>query len=319
MFGKYKLLKRLGAGGMAEVHLAEEQGFAGFTRLVVIKRILPEHLVDNYFHDMFINEARVSAYMCHPNLVQTFEFGRHADGRLFLSMEHVDGITAREWLLRGFRARTPLPWPAVATVIRDTLLGLHHAHEVKDAAGRPMGVVHRDISPANILIGKEGRTRVVDFGIARTDFSWTKTETGHFKGKPTYMPPEQFTGLPVDRRADVWAAAAVAYELLTGAPLVSAATAADALAAASAGPGRDLHQRRPDLPNALVAVIMSALHPQLEHRLRSAKAFAVALERVAQIQQQTLGEDLVATALDPQPKQRKPLPPLGTPPHANAL
>jgi len=298
-FGKYHLQRRLGAGGMAEVFLAEERGLHGFSRLVVIKRILPDHAMDPHFEEMFINEARVCAHLCHPNVVQTYEFSRHPNGQVYLAMEHVDGITSREWLLRGHLSGGKLPWPAVVTVVRDTLLGLHHAHEARDSAGRALGIVHRDVSPANIIVGKDGRARILDFGIARTDFEWTKTQAGHFKGKPTYIPPEQFTGRPVDRRADVWAAGAVLYELLTGVPLVNGVTAADALQMATAGPGKDLQRRRPDVPTSLATVFLQSVHPHVDGRLPSARAFANALDQLAHDAHVQVGHEVVMTALVP--------------------
>jgi|CXWL01.1.fsa_nt_gi serine/threonine-protein kinase len=200
---------------MAEVWLARQTGPAGFQKDLVVKKILPHLATDPAFVEMFLNEARYAALLNHPNLVQIFELGEDT-GNYFLVMEHVHGHSLRTILRRAKENGAQIPLGVVARVLADACEGLHHAHEAKDQRGLPMGLIHRDVSPDNLLVSYSGITKVVDFGIARAANAISSTRPGTFKGKLSYMSPEQFMSKPIDRRADIYALGIVLYELVTG-------------------------------------------------------------------------------------------------------
>lgn len=213
-FGKYRLIAELGHGGMADVFMAVSMGPAGlgFNKLVVIKR-LREHLAnDQEFVAMLIDEARIAARLNHPNVVQTIEIGEE-DGTYYIAMEYLDG----QPLKRITRAdRTPLPRNMHYGIMADVLSGLHHAHELADFDNQPLQVVHRDVTPHNVFVTYNGQTKVVDFGVAKAIGRASETRAGIVKGKAAYMAPEQARGLPVDRRADLFAVGIMLWEAATG-------------------------------------------------------------------------------------------------------
>ena len=211
MAGKYRPILELGRGGMAVVYLAIVRGPAGFNKLQVIKQLRHELAGEPDQVAMFLNEARVSARINHPNVVQINEIGREGEA-YFMAMEYIDGQT----LERIFRAaKGDIPLRLHLKVIAEALAGLHTAHELKDFNGSPLEIVHRDVSPHNILVGYEGEVKVVDFGIAKVAGSRSETRTGVLKGKFTYMAPEQFLGQKIDRRTDVFAAGVMLWEAVT--------------------------------------------------------------------------------------------------------
>src|ERR1700684_3822069 len=214
---QYELVRRLGAGGMAEVFLAKKTGAEGTYKLLVLKRILPTHGSSRRYRAMFIEEARLAARLNHPNVVQVYEFQDFGDDGLLLAMEYVEGCDlghlrsaakAKGW-------RVP-PWVA-AWIIAEAAKGLHYAHEKKDEAGQPLDIVHRDVSPQNILLSFEGAVKIADFGIASARLF--AEEQGVLKGKFGYMSPEQARGEGVDRRSDLYALGVILWEILTGRPL----------------------------------------------------------------------------------------------------
>src|SRR5215468_3006277 len=198
---KYRLIAEIGKGGMADVYLAVVQGPAGFNKLVVIKKTRSELTRDPEFIAMFLDEARLAARLNHPNVVQTHEVGQEGD-RYFIAMEYLDGQP-----LNRIRARAGSSFGVnlQVRVLADVLAGLHHAHELCDFDGTPLGVVHRDATPQNVFVTYDGLIKVVDFGIAKAVDSSAETRTGVVKGKVTYMAPEQAKGDRVDRRADIFA------------------------------------------------------------------------------------------------------------------
>jgi hypothetical protein len=215
--GKYRLEKRLGIGGMAEVYLARQIGLGGFERRVALKRPLPHLAEDPAFLSMFIDEAKLAAQLHHPNIVQTYEVDR-VEGGYYIAMEYVDGSSLRS-LLRAQRASGAEPPLSTALAIIDALLGaLAYAHGATDARQRGLGLVHRDISPGNILIGAHGEVKLTDFGVARSVARLTVTQTGVIKGTLAYMSPEQATGRTVDARSDLFGVGAVLHELCLAAP-----------------------------------------------------------------------------------------------------
>ncbi len=213
--GKYQLVGRIGRGGMSDVFLAVARGPVGFNKLVVVKRLLPHFVNDPVAREMFLDEARLAGRLNHPHVVQTFEVGEEGS-TYFIAMEYLDGQSLRS-VLRRLRAEglrlTPVQ---CAAIVCDALSGLHYAHEIRDYDGTPLNLVHRDVSPHNIFITYEGTVKLVDFGIAKAALRSTHTEAGLVKGKAAYMAPEQACGLMVDRRADIFAAGIVLWELLTG-------------------------------------------------------------------------------------------------------
>jgi serine/threonine protein kinase len=212
-FGKYEVLARLATGGAANIFLARQPGAAGFHKLVCLKTLLAERASDEDFVAMFLDEARLAARLNHPNCVQIYDLGR-VRGVYYISMEYIFGDTLWNLLTTVTKLKTPLPPPHVAAIIANACDGLHHAHELKDSEGKPYNLVHRDVSPQNIMITYEGQTKVVDFGIAKAETGRAPTVAGIVKGKFSYMSPEQITGGSVDRRSDIYSLGIVFFECL---------------------------------------------------------------------------------------------------------
>lgn len=214
-FGEYELLRKIATGGMAEIYLARAFGLEGFSRRVVVKRMLPQLAVRPDFVQMFLDEARLAAGLVHPNIVQVFNLGE-VEGNYFMAMELIDGPHLGALFAHSLRQRRPLPIELCVYVVARAADGLHYAHDHSDpATGQPLHIVHRDISPQNILVSKHGDVKVLDFGVAKAETQQTKTRTGIIKGKVSYMSPEQCLGDTVDRRTDVFALGVVLYELIT--------------------------------------------------------------------------------------------------------
>jgi len=208
-FGPYEIVARVAAGGMAEVFAARSRDLAGIEKLVAIKRLLP-HLVDEQrFVEMFLDEARIAANIHSPHCVETLDLGRADDGLPYLVMELVVGAP-----LSRLAGRVGGPWPVemAAVLLAEAAEGLHDAHEARDANGTELHIVHRDVSPQNVLVGIDGRVRIADFGVARAVMRITKTKTGQIKGKLGYFSPEQAMGTAMDRRSDVFSLGIVAWE-----------------------------------------------------------------------------------------------------------
>src|SRR5262245_11827249 len=215
-FGQYYLLDRIGAGVMAEVFLAIALGPEGFQRTLVIKRMLPHLSQDRAFVRMFVDEAKLCGLLSHPNLVQIFEFGSIEES-FFIAMEHVQGETLSAVRAKLAEAGRIAPVAASLEIARQVCLGLHYAHSVKSATGQPLGIIHRDISPSNLMLTYHGGVKILDFGIARVaeELRETHTQAGTMKGKVAYMSPEQIRMEPVDSRVDVFAIGVVLHEMLT--------------------------------------------------------------------------------------------------------
>jgi serine/threonine protein kinase len=214
-FGKYLLLERVNVGGMAEVFKAKAFGVEGFERLVAVKRILPSIAEDQEFITMFIDEAKIAVQLTHANVASIFDLGRVADS-YFIAMEFVRGKDLRAIFDRVRKRGETVPVPMACYVIMKVCEGLDYAHNKKDSAGRDLHLVHRDVSPQNILLSYDGEVKLIDFGIAKAANKAGKTQAGILKGKFGYMSPEQVRGLPLDRRSDIFSVGIVLYELLTG-------------------------------------------------------------------------------------------------------
>ena len=277
-FGRYELVSHLGRGGMAEVWRARLLGEAGVTKPVLIKKVLPEYATDEAFVAMFINEARISATLSHGNIAQVYDFGR-VDGEFFLAMEYVDGQPLHRILKRALRSGLPgIPVPLAVFIALEMCRGLHYAHTRKDSSGKLLGIVHRDISPDNVLISYEGQVKIVDFGIAKArELRGYNTAPGVVKGKYLFFSPEQARGEEVDARSDVWATGIVLYELLTGRMPVELETPQAAMLRLARGEFSRPGALRSELPAALDEIVMKALTVNRDQRYESSHAFGDAL------------------------------------------
>ena len=271
--GKYKVEARLGGGGMAEVFVGSVVGAEGFARRVAIKRVLPGYSNNPTFAQMFVAEAQLSARLAHPNVVSVLDFDRDAEQRLFLVMELVEGRD-----LHALNATGLLPFPVVIHIIAEVLRGLGYAHDAQ-LGGAVKGVVHRDISPHNILLSWEGDVKVSDFGLAKARDASQATATDFVKGKPAYMSPEQANGQPLDGRSDLFAVGVMLWEMLTGKRLFSAEDTRATLAAVLFGKIPRPRQFRPEVPKDLERVVMKLLEREVSARYRNAGDAADDLSR----------------------------------------
>ncbi|RKI72763.1 serine/threonine protein kinase [Corallococcus sp. AB049A] len=277
--GKYQLVRKLATGGMAEVFLAKAAGPRGFEKTLVLKRILPHLAEDEAFVEMFLGEAQLAARLDHPNVVQIFDFGE-VDGSYFLAMEYIDGPTLRRLIKRSTELKQPLSPAVCAKMVASAAEGLAFAHELTDPeTGAPLGLVHRDISPENVLVSRQGAVKVVDFGIAKVAGQSHRTATGVVKGKIAYMPPEQLQAKAMDGRVDVYALGIVLYELLTGKRPFDATTDVSMMQAILFEPFVPALKRRPDLPEAMQRILERALAKDREQRYPDCRAFQADLER----------------------------------------
>ncbi len=282
-FGRYVLFDEIGGGGMAKVHLGRALGAAGFSRIVAIKRIQPALACEPLSAAMLVDEARLAARIRHPNVVATLDVV-NADGELMLVMEYVHGPSLA-WLMRVLRTRGErAPLPIAMRIILDTLAGLHAAHEAKSERGRPLEIVHRDVSPHNVLVSAEGAAQLADFGIAKAEGKLADTAHGQIKGKLAYMAPEQLRGESLDRRADVFATGIILWELLTGRALFDASSNT---VAAVARRLLEAHVEPPSryapVTSELEAIVMRALAAAPSARFETAQAMGAALEAVAPV------------------------------------
>jgi serine/threonine-protein kinase len=277
-FGRYTLIERLAVGGMAEVFVATAPGEHGFTKKCVIKRLLPQLSTDETYKAMFIDEAKLTARLVHPKIAQTFELGRVGDA-LFIAMEYVDGIDVLA-LLREYAAKKRRILPQLgAWIAHEVLDALDYAHNLRDEGGTTLGIVHRDISPSNVLLSMRGDVKLVDFGIARAidPERAHKSKSGTLKGKYGYMSPEQVIEMPLDGRSDVFSVGVVLAELLTGRRLFAAANELDVLLMVRDAKLTRLDKYGVDLEPDLNALVRKALKKPVEERWASAAAFRDAI------------------------------------------
>jgi hypothetical protein len=261
------VLARLATGGAANIFLARQPGAAGFNKLVCLKTLLPERASDADFVAMFLDEARLAARLNHPNCVQIYDLGR-VRGVYYISMEYIFGDTLWNLLTTVTKLRTPLPASHVAAIIASGCDGLHHAHELKDGKGRPYNLVHRDVSPQNIMVTYEGQTKVVDFGIAKAETGRAPTIAGIVKGKFSYMSPEQITGGSVDRRSDIYSLGIVFFECLASRRLYRGDSPEDIARLILEHRAPRLRDVVPDIPAELDEICAKALarHPSKRYQ-----------------------------------------------------
>ena len=276
--GRNTLLTRLAPGGMGEIWLARQSGLKGFEKVVVVKRILDTYCQDPEFVEMFLDEARIAAQLSHPNIVQIYDLGEHA-GAYYIAMEYLAGEMLSRVVRAGLRAGRPPPWSHVARLLASAAEGLGYAHAKKGLDGQPLHIVHRDVSPQNLMVTYDGVIKVLDFGIAKASGRATSTGAGKFKGKTSYMAPEQVRGGEIDGRADVFALGVVLWELLARARLFQFDDPLAALhAIVSPDPIPSPLTRNPEAPPELAAIALRALERKPERRYASATEFAGALE-----------------------------------------
>ena len=276
-FGRYTLVERLATGGMAEVFRAKNVSAHGFEKLLVIKRILPNLAADKTFVSMFIDEAKLTAQLIHPKIVQVTDFGEEG-GQYFIALEFVDGFDGLALLRASAQKHVRLPLPICMFVASEVLDALDYAHNAKDSDGRPMHIVHRDISPSNVFIARRGDVKLGDFGIAHAQERESKTQAGTLKGKYGYMSPEQVTGGDLDGRSDLFAVGIVLAEMLMGKRLFNAPNDLDVLLMVRDGRLERWEKYGQDIPRPLDAIVRKALSKNLEERFQSAADFRNALE-----------------------------------------
>lgn len=257
-FGKYVLLERISAGGMSEVFRAKATGAEGFSRMVALKRILPHYVAEKSFVTMFIDEAKISAALHHPNICQIIDFGRVGDS-YFLSMEHVAGQSLRALQRRFLSQRKLIPQAVVLHLIANLCDALDYAHGLKDAQGKALSIVHRDIKPQNLLISYQGELKLIDFGIAKAAYRLTHTQNVGVKGTWCYMAPEQIRNRPVDHRSDVFAVGLILHELLTGRRVYPKGSDPGILELVRNAEIRRPSEIRASIPARLDAIVMRAL------------------------------------------------------------
>ena len=272
--GQYTIFTEIASGGMATVYFGRLLGAAGFSRPVAIKQLHPQYARSPEFVAQFLDEATLSARIRHPNVISVLDVVT-SDGELFVVMPFVPGETLSR-LARG--ATEPIPMAIVSAILVQTLLGLHAAHEATTEHGAPLQLVHRDVSPQNVLVGADGTAHVLDFGIAKAVSRLHTTKNGKVKGKVAYMPPEQLRGAPLDRRADVYAAGVVLWEALTRQRLFARSNVGSTAYAVLAGDVSAPSQHRPEVDQRLDALVLRALAASPDDRFATARDMAIELE-----------------------------------------
>ena len=280
--GRYTIVERIGQGGMADIYSAVTAGDGSFRRPVVIKRLRPELSIDPNAVAQFCDEANLLAALHHPNIIAVHDFGR-SQSQYYLAEEYVVGRDLGRLVERRFlAARRPPPVEVIAYVGVEVLKALEYAHGLTNEMGRPLGIVHRDVSPENLMVSARAEVKLLDFGVVKaSEGRLTRTEVGVVKGNVTYMSPEQARGLEVDARADLYSLALVLYTLATGRPLYVGDTTYGLLMKAGAGPGVEDRSAIRELPDPLAAIVDRATATRIEDRYPNARAMAAALEGAA--------------------------------------
>ncbi len=279
-FGPYEVYERLGVGGMATVYRAKKRGPAGFERSVALKRMLTHLAEDPSFVESFVREAKVASLLQHPNVAQVYDFGR-ISGVYYIAMELVAGFDLRKLLRYANRANEAIPMPVILSILGELCDALDYAHTFVDESGQPLHIVHRDVSPSNLIVAHTGHLKVIDFGIAKASSRQLHTESGQVKGKLGYMSPEVALGMAVGPVADIFSAGVVAWELVTASPLFSARTDFETMRRIREEPIAPPSRLNPACPRKLDDLILAALQREPEHRLPTARLFRHALDQIA--------------------------------------
>jgi len=298
LFGPYEVFETLGAGGMARVHRAKKIGIAGFTREVALKRLLSHLAVDRSFVEAFVREAKLAVRLRHPSIAHIYELGKVGD-TYFISMEYVEGHDLRDVLRELARERQRMPIDVAIAILLELCDALDYAHtRTDDLTGEPLGIVHRDISPSNLVVTEGGHLKVIDFGIAKATPRELATQSGRLKGKFGYMSPEALRTQATDARSDLFSVGVVAHEMLTTRRLFGGNHTYDTL--------RRIHREEipppsainPEVPAALDSAVLIALERDPDDRFQSAEEMRAALYRVALERSLAVTSDQVAAYLD---------------------
>jgi len=273
-FGKYRILRHLANGGMATIWVAEQTGPEGFARYIAIKRLLAEFSKDETLREMFLDEARLASSLSHPNIGQIYELGE-IDGEHYIAMEFIDGLSLEE-VIASYEEFGPIPHDLAARIMVSILEALEHAHRATDRDGEPLQIIHRDVTPSNILVSNDGIPKLVDFGVAKAIKHKSATQTGAVKGKYAYMSPEQIEGNEVLPASDVFSAGITFFELLTGQKPFGEDL--PAVSAILRNPTPDPRTFRKDIPESYARIAQMALEKELTHRYSSARGMLLDLE-----------------------------------------
>ena len=296
IFGEYKILKKIATGGMAEVFLAKRIGMKGFEKLLAIKRILPQFSENEEFIAMFIDEAKLAAKLNHRNIIQIYDFGSQ-QGSYYIAMEYIFGKDLRSILKKSREKGESLPLAQCAYIITEAAKGLEYAHTLKDHFGKPLQIIHRDISPQNILLSYEGEVMLADFGIAKAASKSTETRAGVLKGKILYMSPEQAWGKTIDRRSDLYSLGVVLYEMVTQRKIFDADSEFSMLEKVRNGEVEFPPNVFENIPKYFLQVIQKALEKNPDHRYQSAHDMRVDLENYLLTTQERLSEKTISNYL----------------------
>ncbi|MCA9539333.1 MAG: protein kinase [Myxococcales bacterium] len=310
-FGPYQLIKRIAFGGMAEIHLAKTTGIGGFEKLLALKVIHPKFSEDQEFIDMLVDEAKIAVQLSHVNIGQIFDLGK-IEGTYYIAMEFIDGKDLYQLLVKCSELEIQIPFDIIAFICIEMSAGLQYAHTKSDNYGRPLNLIHRDISPQNILVSYDGEVKIVDFGIAKASQRSRETESGIIKGKFFYMSPEQAWGDDIDGRTDIFSTGICLYEMITGEMLYNEDKALALLDKVRQAEIPNMRARRPDLPPLLERVTLQALARERDQRFQSAGALQGALSgflystwpnfnrrRVADFMRQVFGDNRFVLPMPP--------------------
>ena len=278
--GSFEILRKLARGGMAEIFLARTSGPSGFEKLVVLKKILARYASRPRYVQLFLDEAKLAASLDHPNIAQVYDIGI-VDGAYFFTMEYLHGQDVRSILHRSWRIGERLPIEHAMQIARHVASALHFAHEKPRSDGTLLGLVHRDVSPSNIIVTYDGATKLLDFGVAKTVASTVKTRTGTLKGKIAYMSPEQARGAPIDRRSDIFSLGIVLWEMVTTQRLYRGENDLATLQLIINQPPRPPSEIRPECPPELERIVLRALAQSPDERYATAEQLVVELDELA--------------------------------------
>ena len=296
VFGRYLLLDRIAYGGMAEVFRGKQFGEEGFDRIIAIKRVLPAVADNDQFLAMFRDEANITRTLQHGNIAQVYDFGK-LDGRYYLAMEYVSGLDLKAYFTACEKAGKPMDPAIAALIVREVALGLGYAHRATDSAGSSLGLIHRDVSPQNILLSWQGEVKLVDFGIAKARQKTQRTDAGVLKGKFGYMSPEQVRGLPLSNRSDLFSLGTVFWELLTGHRAFDRETDYETMDAVRAVDLPPFEQAAQAIPKALQDICLKALSKDEEERYARAEHMARDITRWLSAQDEQTSQLELSTAL----------------------
>jgi serine/threonine protein kinase len=278
--GSFEIVRKLARGGMAEIFLARTRGPSGFEKLVVLKKILPKYAGRQRFVQLFLDEARLAASLDHPNIAQVYDIGT-VDGSYFFTMEYLHGQDVRSILHRTWRTGARFPIEHAVQIARHVASALHFAHEKRSDDGTLLGIVHRDVSPSNIIVTYDGATKLLDFGVAKTTASTVKTRTGALKGKVSYMSPEQARGAPIDRRSDIFALGIVLWEMVATQRLYRGENDLATLQLIITQPPKRPTAVRPECPRELERIVLRALADDPGARYQTAEQLVTDLDELA--------------------------------------